>query len=148
MQAGYSEESAPAQAHRPQPRGPSAQRAGRHSPQPAGASERPSLLLQQRPDVDVPANGLPVKTAGEQVAHGVVPLQAEPHTIRRWPCNQAQRRPEQGLSRTIPPQPVRKGAVNWTSQRTPKGWGSCRETRGREHGWSSVQPNQRSGPFL
>ena len=39
---------------------------------PAGASERPSLLLQQRWDVDVPADGLPVKTAGEQVAHGVV----------------------------------------------------------------------------
>lgn len=31
-----------------------------------------SFLLQQGGDVDVPANGLPVKAAGEQVAGGVV----------------------------------------------------------------------------
>lgn len=34
--------------------------------------ERRSFLLQQGGDVDVPADGLPVEAAGEQVAGGVV----------------------------------------------------------------------------
>lgn len=35
-------------------------------------SKRRSFLLQQGGDVDVPADGLPVEAAGEQVAGGVV----------------------------------------------------------------------------
>lgn len=37
-----------------------------------GDSGRSSFLLQQGGDVDVPADGLPVEAAGEQVAGGVV----------------------------------------------------------------------------
>lgn len=51
-------------------------------------SATPSLLLQQGRDVDVPANGLPVKAAGEQVARLVlfVPRRAAHHppvTLRK-----------------------------------------------------------------
>lgn len=57
----------------PQQRLPSARRAGSRSPWlPRSLRTVPSLLLQQCRDVDVPANGLPVKATGEQVAHGMV----------------------------------------------------------------------------
>lgn len=38
----------------------------------SGDSRRRSFLLQQGGDVDVPANGLPVEAACEEVARGVV----------------------------------------------------------------------------
>lgn len=84
--------------------------ASRQAQSPAGWSlGTASLLLQQRRDVDVPANGLPVKTAGEQVAHGGGPRSRLSRTIRGGPATRhsaVRAGPEQDAH---PHNPVRRG---------------------------------------
>lgn len=145
MQAGYSEERAPCSG--PPPTAAASQRPASRQAQsrPAGASERhPHFSCSSAGMLMFQPMACRSKPQVNRLHTGWSSLQAEPHTIRRWPCNQAQRRQSRAQAGPhTPPRPVRKGALNWTSQETSCAAGGAAAKQGVGTQLSSVQPNQR-----
>ena len=93
MQAGYSEERAPCS-------GPPPTAAASQHPASRQAWSRPAGASERHPHFSCSSAGMLMfqpmacrsKPQVNRLHTGWSSLQAEPHTIRRWPCNQAQRR--------------------------------------------------------